>query len=278
MAVTALIAAIADHLEPALPSGTAVGPVQPVAVGDVPAVVVSLLEVTPTMPAVGRTPAPVRVGALQVEGSIDLADPVLHFPGEDVALLSPDRRLLQLPHGGIVRADGSDVLPFGAVDLGATLGATTFTPVNTAPGPTECRPDPVTGAVTFGAALANTGTLTVRYFVGEWEVAVERYAGVLTLEAFAASSAATIALSDQVVELLAGGNDVVGVRRLDPNAVGAVVPAGFGAATRRSLTYRFDYEHEVATIRTSGGPIRSVAVDAVSDATIESFTVTREGN
>jgi hypothetical protein len=278
MAVTALIAAIADRLGPGLPNGTAVGPLQPIAVGDLPAVVVSLLEVTPTMPAVGRTPAPVRVGALEVERSIDLADPVLHFPGEDVPLLSSDRRLLQLPHGGIVRADGSDVLPFAAVDLGVTLDATTFTPVNAPPGPTECRPDPVIGAVTFGAALPSTGTLEVRYFVGEWEVAVERYAGVVTVEAFAASPADATDLSDQVVDLLSRPTDVVGVRRLDPNAVGAVVPAGFGTAARRALTYRFDYEHEVATIRTSGGPIRSVAVASESDATTESFTVTREGN
>lgn len=277
MTVTAMLGALADHLDGALPGNPSIGPVEPASNGDLPAVALSLADIEPTLPAIGRMPAPVRTGALQVDTSVDLADPVLRLPGEDVTLLSPDRRLLQLPHGGIVRADGSDLPPFGVADLLVRRGATTFTPVTGTPGTGEYQPDPVTGALTFGSPLPATGTLTLRYFVGAWEVAVERYAGVVTLDAFASSAAAAVALSDQVVELLAGGG-VSGVRRLDPLTVGPVVAAGFGNARRRRLTYRFQYEREIATIRTSGGPIRTVAVDAQSEGSptetaTESFIV-----
>jgi hypothetical protein len=270
MAATALLSALANHLASVLTAPVPpIGPVQPAADEDLPAVAVSLEDVEPTLVAIGRTPAAVRTGALRVDTSIDLADPVLRLPGETVTLLSPDRRLLQLPHGGVVRADGGDQPPFGPTDVVITRGGTTFTPVGV---------DPVTGAVTFGEALPPTGTLALRYFVGTWEAAVERHAGLLTLDAYAATAADALSLSDRLVDALGRGAGVPGLHRLDLTAAGPVVPAGFGTARRRSLTYRFDFEREVATVQTSGGPIRSVVADVETDTETESFTVTREGD
>lgn len=275
MPVTALLDALAAHLGGRLP-GTEVGVTEPSADGDLPAVSMWLPEVTPSLPGTGRIPAPLRTGALTVETTIDLADPVLRFGTETVTLLSPDRRLLQLPHGSIVRADGSDLPPFTTTDVLIRRGATTFTPVTGPPTGNQCRPDPVTGSVLFGTPLPGTGALSVRYFVGAWEVTVGRYAGELRIEAFAASATEVADLSQQVVEALDAPASIPGVHRLDPAALGAIEPADFGNARRRSLSYRFDFEHEVAAIQTGGGPIRIVSV--VGGAGPESFTVTREGN
>lgn len=263
MPVTALLDTLGTHLGATLGAGTAVGVARPSTAGELPAVTLSLPEVEPTMASVGRQPAPTQTGALRVERALDLADPALDFDGERVTLLSADRLTLQLPHGPVVRADGIGEAPFTVADLTIRLGGTTFTPVTGTPAAGQCRPDPDTGVVTFAGPLPATGVLQLGYFVGQWEVHAERYAGSLLVESFAGSVAAVQTLSNQVVAALHRPVGVVdGLRRLDPAAVGAIAPSGVGNSRTRAFTFRFDFEAIDVVLPTGGGPIGRVAVDS----------------
>src|SRR5690349_649151 len=93
-----------------------VGTAEPVAVGDLPAVVLSLER--SERPSVGLgDQGSVRTGALAWSAKIDLASPFLpDDPGHTFSLLSPDRKQLTLPHGGLVRQDGTSDTPLTGTD------------------------------------------------------------------------------------------------------------------------------------------------------------------
>ena len=187
MGLTSVVDAIAAHLAASLPPpAPAVGPAQPATGADLPAVAISVTRAEQPLPALGRTPASVMTGALRVETSIDLADPVLHLPGEDVSLLSPDRRVVHLPHGSVVRADGIGEHPFGAGDLLVRVGATTFPPVAGVPSAAQVQLDPQAGILRFLDPLPAGGNLELGYFIGAWEVRTERHQGEVEVEVFAA--------------------------------------------------------------------------------------------
>ncbi len=288
MGLTAVVDAFANHLTATLPPpAPAAGGTQPTGGADLPAVAISILSAEQPLPALGRTPASLMTGALRVDTSLDLTDPVLHLPGEDVGLLSPDRRLVHLPHGSVVRADGVGDQPFAAGDLLVRLGPITFTPVAGPPaGPTQVQVDPQEGTLRFGDPLPASGTLALGYFVGAWEVRTERHQGEVAVEVYAASSAATADLSASVDDALTRVPIPVGtgLRRVEPLGLGPVTVALFGlglpATTRsRVLRYRFSFERTDPVISTAGGPIRRVEVAGTIDATpdpavTEAFTVT----
>lgn len=261
MPVTALLDSMTAHLGGVLGAGTQVGVSRPAVAADLPAVALSLPQVDPSLPSLGGRPSSTRTGALPVLRQLDLADPVLVVGLERVALLSADRRTLQLPHGPVVRADGSDVGPFSSADLTVRRGGTLFEPVAGTPGPGELRLDPATGEVVLGAPLPGTGVLELAYFVGQWEMRAERYGGALLVESFASSAAGVQTMSAAIVDALrqpVGG--IAGLHRLDPAAVGPIAPATLADARVRSLSYRFDFEHEDPVLPTGGGPIQRVDV------------------
>ena len=151
MGLAALIDAVRSHLGASLTAAPALlGGAVPADGSDLPAVALEVNVVARQREGMGRVPGPTRTGALRVTATIDLADPVLHFPGdppETVTLLTNGRRTLLLPHGTVVRADGLSDQPFAPSDLVVRRGNTTFTPVAGPPGPTEVQLDPVAGTL-----------------------------------------------------------------------------------------------------------------------------------
>jgi len=283
MPPSSVIAALRDHIAATVQDPPPVGGVMPAAAADIPRITVSLEEILPAIRGLGSTPSAPLEGALRVNRSIDLADTVLHADGEDIDLLSGDRRTLQLPHGSVVRASGDAIAPFSTGDLLVRLGATTFTPVHHAPGAGEVEVDFLAGALTFANPLPATGTLQLGYFVGLWELHVERFAATVHLDVAGADAGATEALSTAVEAVLTPEQGVqqAGFRRFEPRALEAAgpIPGIAGAFRSRRLTYAAEFELIEPVIPSSGGPIRAVDVDSELDPivvppVVESFEVT----
>lgn len=280
MPPTSLIAALGTHLATHVAGAPPVGGAVPTSPGDIPRITVSLTDIQPTNRGLGAVPSAPFEGALRVDTTLDLADPVLRAGGEDVALLSVDRRTLQLPHGAVVRASGDDTPPYTTGDLLVRLGATTFTPVQQTPAATQVQLDIPSGALTFANPLPAAGTLQLGYFVGLWEVRVERFTAITHLDVAAPSAGAVETLSAAVESALTPERGIQqgGFRRLEPRAVSTIAPIpGIGGAHRsRRLTYAAEFERIEPVIPSSGGPIRLVHVDvrlAPDHAVVESFEV-----
>jgi hypothetical protein len=280
MGLGVVVEALATHLRAALPAPVpSVGAAAPGAVGDLPAVTLSVEGATSARPGMGKVPGPVVTGALRVETSVNLAAPTVHFGDDDVTLLSADRLTLQIPHGSVVRADGFPDQPFASADLTVRLGATTFTPVAGAPAAGQVQIEPASGLLRFASALPAAGAVELGYFVGAWEVRAERFQGQLLVDVAAGDASATLTLSQAVEGALALDRIPVGagVRTLDPVELGPVAPIAVlpGEPRTRRLAYRFDVEHVEPLIQTGGGPIRVIDVAATFGP--ESFTVPTEG-
>ena len=105
------------------PAGLTPAPVQvggalPSASDQAPAVVLALQSVRRLRGGLGEGAETVE-GILAWTSRIDLASPFL--PGEPgFSLISPDRRTLTLPHGGLIRADGLDGA-LGPADIAVTV-------------------------------------------------------------------------------------------------------------------------------------------------------------
>jgi hypothetical protein len=280
MSLGAVIDTIGTFLQnTATPRPVLSGGVAPTAGDELPAVTLTLSDATRVLTGVGRIPRPPRTGALRVATAVDLADPVIRFPGEPpVSLLSGGRTVLQLPHAPLVTADGSPIAALGPADLQASVGATTFTVVTAPPAATDVRPDGQTGILTFGAALPPTGTLSLAYFIGQWDVRSARYQGVLGVEVYADSSAAVSDLSQSVDQALLAEplGSAAGLRQIAPRSWGSVVAAsGPTPGTRtRSMRYQIDIEIEEPIVPTGGGLIARVRVMGDVDGQSEVFDVT----
>jgi hypothetical protein len=276
-----LIDAVAARLTAALPT-VKVGSAMPRAVADLPAIVLSVADAESLGVGVGGQPQGLITGALQVQTSIALADPVLVFPDETVPLLSADRRTLQLPHGPLVDADGGDIGPLapGAVEL--RQGNVTFALVDGEPGAGQVRVDRSTAMATFGSPLAATGTLQALYFIGQWESDSVRLLATLQADVFAAGATEL----DALCRLLAGtmeAHGIAGLSQLEPSAWGAMAvpttPGAPGGNTHaRSIRWRCRFEYDDPRIVTGGGPIRSIAVTLAPHpgAQPETFTLDKE--
>jgi len=278
MALPSLLDALRTFLQASLsPAPALVGDGYPIAPAELPAVTISLSGVGERMRGLGRLPAPTMTGALRVDTSLDLANPVVTFPDEVVTLLSDDRRTVRLAHGPLVRADGTATQPLAGDDLRVVRGATTFDPVEGTPAAGQVQVLPDTGELRFSSKLPTSGVLALGYFVGEWEIATARYQGVLTLEPAGADLAGVDALSRQIDSLLETAQ-VPGLLQLSPTGWGAVgeVNEARGKSRSRALTYRFDYELVEPKLATGGGLIATVSVDSAPGP--EQFDVTREGS
>jgi hypothetical protein len=268
MPLFSLIAALREHIAATVPAAPPVGSEAPAAAAEIPRITVSLEDVVPSIRGLGAFPSAPLTGALRVETTVDLADPVLDLSDEDVALLSPDRRTLQLPHGAVVRASGDDTPPYGTGDLRVRLGGTTFSPVHQTPTATQVQLDIPSGALTFANPLPAAGTLELGYFVGIWDVRVERFKATVHLDMAATSAAALETLSGALETTLVPERlSARGFRTIEPRALSTATPiAGIAGAHRsQRLTYAVEFESIEPVIPSSGGPIRVVAVDMTFD-------------
>ena len=183
MPLSSVVSVVAERLAAAsiadLPT---VDALVPAVAADLPRITVSVADAVPAPRGLGEVPGPPQTGALRVTTAVDLADPILRLAGETVELLSSDRRVLQLPHGGVVRSDGPDTPPFSTSDLTVRLGVTTFTPIQQASAGGQVRLDIAAGALTFANPLPASGTLDLGYFVGLWEIRVGRFAATMFVD------------------------------------------------------------------------------------------------
>jgi hypothetical protein len=277
VSLATVVDALAERLRAGLPTDTRVGDGRPAA-EELPAVTLSLRDVSTTLAGLGRTPRGTRRGALHVQAVVDLADPVVELDGDRVPLLSPDRRVLTLPHGQLVRVDGTDDTPLDGVDLAVAVAGDAVTVVPGPPAAGEVRPDPVTGTLRFGVPLPSAGSLTASYHLGQWDVRTVRFSGVLDIELAGADTAAVAALSRQVGSIL--DDPLPHFTRLLPAAWGSIGLPPEGADQPRSqvLGYGFDFEREEPALPSGGGLIRTVEVTVLRDGTTEVFLITPEGS
>lgn len=262
-AETALITALAAYFaRPGLltPVPASAGTAEPIAEAELPAIVVSLPEVRRLGAGLGER-ASAMTGALPVSVGIDLANPVL--PGEPgFNLLSADRLTLVLPHGGWVKADGSEGLMAGA-DLQVTVGGAPRTVVNAPPAALEVRPDAAIGTLLFGAPLPEAGSVQATYFVGQWERRMTPIAGRLALDVRAASAGDVDALSSALLDTLDDAEQLpVGLKKL---ALQSLAPIGradvqLAGSRGRTLNYSFEFEHQIDRPDSSGGVIRRIPI------------------
>jgi hypothetical protein len=260
------LASVATYLTGAnlAPPPVLVGVAEPAQTTDLPAVVLSLEATSRANPGVGGG-AELVVGVLPTEVSIDLANPVL--PEERTfSLLDAPRRTLILPHGGLVKQDGSDPgnAPLEAGDVTVLVAGTPRAVVAGTPGADEVRADGRVGVLSFGAALPATGIVRVTYFLGQWERRVERIAGTLRLDVCAAAVGDVAAISDAALEALLAPAARQQIRRLlslAPVSLGSIgAPEVSPKLRRRSARLAFTFEREVNRPESSGGIIDRIAV------------------
>ena len=256
MAENAFLLAIEAHLAGAAltPAPATIGAAEPTASSDLPAIVLSLEDVTRPKSGLGSRSDLVTDGALPVAITIDLAAAVL--PGDpDFDLVDDDRDELVLYHGGLVRADGS-VGSLGPSDLTITIDG----------GPVVPRAiDPQVGRVSFDAPLPSAGSLRASYFIGQWERRVVRLSGVLRADVLDTDAAAVRSLASAAVESLVAdgaGLELPGLLHVSVRSLSSVGAPGdaVASARRQSVRLEFEYEHRIDRPESSGGTIQRIPV------------------
>jgi hypothetical protein len=240
------------------PAPSILGVTEPAVVGDLPSVVLSLSKLKRRPSGLGERSQLITDGALPWSATIDLAHPVL--PEEPTfSLLSPDRRELVLPHGGLVRADGSTG-PLNAGSFSVTVAGQARTLVAGVPGPSEVSCDPLVGRLIFGAPLPNAGQVVANYVLGQWEQRVARLEGTLQIGIVAATAAAVETLSDEVISALARGP--AGLERLALTELESIgrPDATLNNARSRTMAFEFEYEAVINRPESSGGIIQRIPV------------------
>ncbi|SDD81753.1 hypothetical protein [Rhodospira trueperi] len=263
MAETAMLTALSAFLAgPAglSPAPAMAGVIDPVNdAQDLPALVLDLPSVTRLELGLGGGVETVE-GALAVESTVSLTNPTLaEVPGLD--LLSADRTRLTLPHGGLVRADGTTG-PLGTADIQVRRGNQTLT-LSAEPGTqAEYAVDPIAGRLTFGAAQPASGTIRASYFVGAWEREVIRLEGTLRLTVLDGSGTDVATLSDQTIAALTGESRPAGLRRIALVRLGAVGPENpaRAGARAREAEFSFAYDHIADRPLSAGGVIARVPI------------------
>ena len=246
------------------PAPALIGVVEPSVDTDLPALVISIEQTTRPANGLGERSTLITNGALAWQALIDLANPVL--PSDpSFSLLSAGRMQLALPHGGLVRSDGST----GALrpgDIQVQVVGNPRTLVTAAPGPNEFTAEPLAGTLTFGQALPPNGTLRVNYFVGQWEQRVVSSNGVLRLSVVAANAAAVRDLSNSAMAAL-GEPPAISAStapRLTISEIGSIGPADppLAAARRRVVRFQFEFQQEINQPESSGGVIQRIPVQS----------------
>lgn len=246
-----------------VPSPASIGIVEPVEDADLPAVVLSLEQVQCPGNGLGERTALITGGALEWGCEIDLENPML--PTDPTfSLLSPDRKVLTLWHGGLVRKDGTTGLLTGE-DISVTVAGVAREVVAGPPDTNQVSVEPQIGRLTFGSALPATGVVKAQYRLGQWEQRGKRMTGVLSLAVSAKSAEQVRTLSEGLATALDRAQpDIPGLHSngiIGLSSIGRPDPAAAGARVR---TIRFDFEFELEINRpeSSGGIIQRVPVSA----------------
>lgn len=280
MAETFFLSSVATYLTGAglVPAPKETGVVEPAAANELPAIVLSLESSARANPGLGGR-GQLMTGALPVQASIDLANPVL--PDEpSFVLVDTANRTLILPHGGLVRQDGSDPVdqPLGSVDISVTVAGVARTVVPGTPGAGEVRAEGRIGTLSFGDPFPAAGIVAVSYRLGQWEQRLERISGTLRLDVYAASATDAVALSDAAIDALLAPKAHSTMRRLISLALaslGSVAAVSLGSIAapdpssvgrRRTARFAFTFEREVNRPDSSGGVISRIpATSRLSD-------------
>jgi len=273
---------VAAPLTPAV-AAARIGAVEPTSVGDLPCVVLSLPSTARRRVGLGDR-SDLMTGALRVHVAIDLANPLL--PTDPTfRLIDATRMVVTLPHGGLVHADGTEAAGLlNSADITVALDGGAITVVTRAPLGGEVRADPVAGQLQLGSALPINGSLTIDYFLGQWERRVERITGELRVDLCAASgtdaeqlgaSATARLLAPEaltnIVQLLSMQLTTIASVEQRPLSPGPP-PTGV-THFRRRLGFGFEYQHLVDRADSSGGVIRRIPlVSRVSTLRIDRAT------
>jgi hypothetical protein len=237
-----------------------VGVAEPADSGALPAIVLSLEVTGAVHPGLGARTS-LMTGALPVTVVIDLANPVLAAPPPPpLNLLDSSRTHLTLPHGGQVRADGSEGA-LAATDISISVDGAARPLVAATPVGDQITLDPAVGAATFGSPLPGAGKLQARYFLGQWERRLSHIGGTLRVDVCGATADEAQGLSNQILTALGGARGVVtGLNVLAPSSVGSVGAPDLAPpnARRRTLRFTFDFESQIDRPDSSGGIIRDI--------------------
>ncbi len=241
------------------PPPATLGMAEPAVAAELPAVVLSLARLRRQPGGLGERSRLITGGVLPWSATIDLESPVL--PEEPTfSLLSSDRRELVLPHGGLVRADGT-LGPLNSGSFSVTVDGQPRALIVGDPEPNEVVCEPLVGKLIFGAPLPAVGVVQARYNLGQWEQRVARLEGTLRVRVMAAGAAAVEALSDSVIAVLAaGGHD--GLERIALTEMESIgrPDATLGNARSRTLAFEFTYEAVIDRPESSGGIIQRIPV------------------
>lgn len=244
------------------PAPGTVGFATPVQGNALPLLALSLGTVERLDIGLGGGTTEISAGALEVTSTIDLANPVL--PGPDgFDLLDATRRILILPHGGLIRADAVADVP-GPDDITVTVAGAPRTLVAQNPGPTQVTMDPQIGVLTFGAALPPAGTLVATYHLGIWQRTTTLIRGDLDLGIWDTDLVRLANLSGAAVRALLGGpgGSLPGLQKINVTSLGEVGAPQVDQprARERRASFSFQYEHIVDAPVSSGGIIRRIPV------------------
>lgn len=262
MAEVAFLDRIESYLGAAdlTPAPTTVGPIAPVAVGEVPALVLALERAERRGSGLGSG-ADTITGVLAVSAQIDLSDSTL--PGDpSFNLWNEVARILTLPHGGLVRRDGTSG-SFGATDFELRVDGVVWPLSGGPPAGQRVRIRPTPGQIDFGQAPPVDAIIDIDYHVGQWERRFVQLAGDLLIDAWAANAADVLTLSNGALRALlapSARRDVDGLLAIDSRALGPVEPGDFVGSRRRALRFRFEYQHRIDEPASSGGIIRDVRI------------------
>lgn len=249
------------------PAPALLGEAEPSRQADLPAVVVSLLDVRRVGAGLGGRTRLVEDGVLPLRAVIDLADPVApEAPG--VVLWDAPSRTLTLPHGGLVRTDRG-AGPLRPVDFTLRIGGVAWALVDAPPAGDQVRVEPRIGRVTLGR---DPGAVTVEvdYHLGTWEQQVVRLDGRLQVDVLHGALPGLRTLSRGVVETLATPAAIPGFLSLGVHALGAVGVAEQPSQGRRQrVVFSFVYEHLIDR-PSSGGIISRIPLTTrISSATVD---------
>ncbi len=290
MAETTFLSSLATYLTGAglVPAPAQIGDAEPALPNELPAIVLSLEATARANPGLGERAELITGGILPWQASIDLAHPFL--PSDPAfSLVDATRRQLILPHGGLVKKDGSDPagVPLAPADITVSVAGNPRTVISGIPNANQVRADGRVGTLTFGAALPATGTVAATYFLGQWEQRLERIAGVLRLDVCAGTAADVHALSNAAVAALLDPSARQQIRRLlslAPASLGSIgLPEQSPKLRRRTARLTFTFEREVNRPDSSGGIIARIPVTSelgdggeppgVTPQSAEAFTI-----
>lgn len=271
MAAIALLNTLIDRLNAAgvVTAPATVGVTEPAAPAVNPSIALSLAHIKSPPVGLEQRTQLIEDSALQVNRVFDLSNPVLP---EDTSfsLLSGDRLLFTLPHGGLVDSDGQS-LPLAAKDLQVDLNGTPVVLVATPPSAGEFSVTPLTGQLLFGAALPGSGSLNARYHISHWEQRIEPLEGELQLSVIGTSSSNIASVSEAVIAAFkSAGESIRGLRQFVLTDIGTIraSTAGTPGSFRRDLAWHVSYEHIIDQPGSSGGIIQRIHLQTRHDETL----------